>query len=76
MTPMLQPLFISVDPARDTLRQLRHYKQDFHPDMVFLTGTRDQVEVATRSYRVYFSKVPLLYLILIEFPKYSKNYSS
>ncbi|CAE7534626.1 Sco1, partial [Symbiodinium microadriaticum] len=53
----LKPVYISVDPARDTISQLKHYSQDFHPSFSFLTGTRDQIERATRAYRVYFSKV-------------------
>lgn len=53
----IQPLFISVDPSRDTVGQLRHYAQDFHKDIVYLTGTKDQVAKAARAYRVYFSKV-------------------
>jgi protein SCO1/2 len=52
----VKPIFISVDPARDTIGQLKNYSQDFHPDMSFLTGTRDQIAEATRAYRVYFSK--------------------
>lgn len=56
MDSPLQPLFISVDPSRDSVGQLRHYSKDFHPSFVFLTGTSDQVAVATRAYRVYFSK--------------------
>jgi protein SCO1/2 len=53
---VLKPLFISVDPARDTLEQLRYYGQDFHKDFDYLTGTRAQVDVAARAYRVYFNK--------------------
>ncbi len=53
----IQPIFISVDPSRDTLEQLRFYGQDFHKDFVYLTGTKDQVAKAARAYRVYFSKV-------------------
>ena len=53
----VKPIFISVDPARDTVRQLKEYSKDFHPSMVYLTGTRDQIAKATRAYRVYFSKV-------------------
>ena len=56
-SPQLTPLFISVDPNRDTVGQIKHYSKDFHPDMVYLTGTREQVAVATKAYRVYFSKV-------------------
>ena len=52
----IQTLFISVDPARDTIGQLKHYSQDFHPDICYLTGTKDQVAAATKAYRVYFSK--------------------
>lgn len=53
----LQPLFISVDPGRDTVGQLRHYAQDFHPRIQYLTGTTDQVAKASKAFRVYFSKV-------------------
>jgi protein SCO1/2 len=66
----VQPIFISVDPSRDTVGQLRYYAQDFHKDFIYLTGTKDQVAKAARAYRVYFSKVksksifPLLTLIL------------
>jgi len=52
----IQPLFISVDPSRDSVGQLKHYAQDFHKDVVYLTGTKDQVAVAAKAYRVYFSK--------------------
>ena len=54
---MLQPLFISVDPSRDTVAQLKHYSQDFHKDMIYLTGTKDQIAAIAKSFRVYFSKV-------------------
>ena len=50
------PLFISVDPPRDTLEQMKNYAQDFHPKIQYLTGTKDQVEKASKAYRVYFSK--------------------
>lgn len=53
----MQPLFISVDPMRDTVGQLKNYSQDFHPKIIYLTGTREQIAKATRAYRVYFSKV-------------------
>ena len=53
----LTPLFVSVDPARDTVQQLKNYSQDFHDKMQYLTGTKDQVAAASKAYRVYFSKV-------------------
>ena len=54
---MVRPLFISVDPDRDNVGQLRHYAQDFHPRILYLTGTQDQLSKVTKAYRVYFSKV-------------------
>jgi protein SCO1 len=52
----LIPLFVSIDPARDSLKALRAYGKDFHPDYVFLTGAPEQVRQMAKSYRVYFSK--------------------
>ena len=54
---MVRPVFISVDPDRDNVGQLRHYAQDFHPRILYLTGTQDQLRKVTKAYRVYFSKV-------------------
>lgn len=54
---VVQPIFITVDPARDTVGQLKHYSQDFHKSFQYLTGTTEQVAKAARAYRVYFSKV-------------------
>jgi len=52
----VKPVFISVDPHRDTIRQLKHYSQDFSKAFTFLTGTPDQIAKVTRAYRVYYSK--------------------
>jgi len=54
----LQPLFISVDPARDTPEIVAEYAAAFHPRIVGLTGSEEQVAAAARSHRVYYSKVP------------------
>ncbi|KAJ9091860.1 hypothetical protein QFC21_007058 [Naganishia friedmannii] len=56
--PVIQPIFISCDPARDTIPQVSAYIRDFHPRMIGLTGTYEQVKKACRSYRVYFSTPP------------------
>ncbi|MSO72554.1 MAG: SCO family protein [Rhodospirillaceae bacterium] len=55
----VQPVFISVDPERDSPEVLGAYIANFHPRFVALTGTVDQVRVATQSYRVYAAKAPL-----------------
>jgi protein SCO1/2 len=52
----LQPIFVSVDPARDSLKALKEYGKDFHPSYVFLTGSPEQVQLMAKKYRVYVSK--------------------
>ncbi len=47
---------ITVDPERDTPEQLAEYVGRFHPRMVGLTGTPEQVAEAARRYRVYYAK--------------------
>lgn len=53
--PTVRPLFISLDPNRDSLQQLKYYAQDFHPSIDFLVGTPQQVKNAAKCYRVYSS---------------------
>lgn len=48
----VQPLFISVDAKRDTPEVLRKYVTYFHPDIIGLTGTQDEVEAVARQYRM------------------------
>lgn len=50
------PIFISVDPTRDTPQHLAEYVSFFHPRTVGLTGSEEQVKAVTRAYRVYHSK--------------------
>jgi protein SCO1/2 len=47
----VQPLFISVDTKRDTPELLRSYSTYFHPAILGLTGTQDEVEAVARQYR-------------------------
>jgi cytochrome oxidase Cu insertion factor (SCO1/SenC/PrrC family) len=54
----VQPVFITVDPERDTASQLAEYVAQFHPRMAGLTGTPEQIAAAARAYRVYYSKAP------------------
>lgn len=51
------PVFITVDPARDTVEQLAGYAEHFHPRLVALTGSPEQVAAAAKVYRVYYKKV-------------------
>ncbi|MDJ0684474.1 MAG: SCO family protein [Alphaproteobacteria bacterium] len=52
----LQPLFITIDPDRDTAAVLKEYAGAFHPRIVGLTGTETQIADAAESYRVYYAK--------------------
>ena len=51
------PIFVSVDHERDTPAQLKLYLESFHPRMVGLTGTADEIAAAAKAYRVYYKKV-------------------
>jgi protein SCO1 len=53
---LVQPVFISIDPERDTPEVVGTYLQDFHPRFIGLTGTVEQVKAAARAYRVYYHK--------------------
>jgi protein SCO1/2 len=50
------PVFISVDPERDTVEQLARYAPLFHPRLVALTGTPEEVAAAAKAYRIYYAK--------------------
>lgn len=54
----LQPLFITCDPNRDSPDIVKQYLADFHPSIIGLTGTYDNVKNACKKYRVYFSTPP------------------
>ncbi|KAJ4919303.1 hypothetical protein JOQ06_006548 [Pogonophryne albipinna] len=58
LLPPVQPLFITVDPQRDDVPALARYVQDFHPRLLALTGTPEEVQHAGRDYRVYASAGP------------------
>ena len=50
------PVFISVDPARDTPARVGAYVAEFHPAMVGLTGDENAVKAAAKAFRVYHAK--------------------
>ena len=51
----LQPLFITVDPERDTAPVVRDYARRFDPRLVGLTGTPAQIAAVEREYRIHSS---------------------
>jgi len=52
---LIQPIFISVDPKRDTIEEIKKYTKEFHPKLLGMTGTKDEIAEAAKAYRVYFS---------------------
>lgn len=54
----VQPLFISFDPERDTPQALAEFTDNFHPRLIGLTGSREQVDSVLKAYRIYAQKVP------------------
>jgi protein SCO1/2 len=52
------PVFITIDPERDTAEQVGNYVRNFHPRMVGLTGTVQEIDAAAKAYRVYHVKAP------------------
>lgn len=53
----VQPLFITLDPARDTPEVLRAYAPAFHPRIIALTGTEDAIHRIATAYKVFYEKV-------------------
>ena len=53
----MDPVFITVDPKRDTPTVLRDYKAEngWHPRFVMLTGTLEAISRTAKNYRAYFS---------------------
>ena len=50
------PIFITVDPERDTVKHLSDYVKNFDARMVGLTGSEEQIKQAAKVYRVYYRK--------------------
>jgi protein SCO1 len=54
----ITPIFITLDPARDTQDKMAAYVKAFSPKLVGLTGSESEVAAVAKAYRVYYQKVP------------------
>ena len=52
----IQPVFVSIDPARDTPKVLKDYLASFDPRIMGLTGTPEEVAETAKAFRVYYAK--------------------
>ncbi|MCG8360534.1 MAG: SCO family protein [Kiloniellales bacterium] len=55
----LRPVFVTLDPARDTSDALAEYVAHFHPRLLGLTGTPETIAALAARYRIAFEKRPL-----------------
>ncbi|WP_371827025.1 SCO family protein [Microvirga sp. VF16] len=54
----ITPVFITVDPERDTRPVLAEYMQAFDPRIIALTGSLADVDTAAKAFKVFYRKVP------------------
>lgn len=52
----VQPIFVTIDPARDTPAAVKEFVTAFHPKLVGLTGTQQQVDPVLKTFRVFAAK--------------------
>jgi len=52
------PLFITLDPERDTAEKLATYVKNFSPRLIGLTGSPSDIAATAKAYRVFYQKVP------------------
>lgn len=52
----IKPVFITIDPERDTVEELADWADSVHPDLIALTGSADEIKTAADAYKVYYQK--------------------
>jgi len=54
----IQPIFITVDPARDSPDKLKQFVRAFHPRLIGLTGSEADIAAVAKRYAIYYKKQP------------------
>ncbi|MDQ8757013.1 SCO family protein [Sphingosinicella sp. LHD-64] len=54
----VQPIFITVDPVRDTPEVLRAFVRNFHPRLIGLTGSETEIANVARAYAIHYNREP------------------
>ena len=52
----IQPLFVSVDPERDTPEVLSEFTDAFHPRLIGMTGSKEELDTAASAFAVFYGK--------------------
>ena len=55
----VKPVFVTIDPERDTAEELAGYAEVMHPRMTALTGSAEDIRAAADAYRVYYNRVDI-----------------
>merc|ERR1719471_2470965 len=55
----VQPIIITVDPRRDGVSEMAEYVKEFHPKLIGLTGSEEQIKSVCKAFRVYYSSGPV-----------------
>lgn len=56
LSKMVKPLYVTVDPERDTPERMKSYLENSYPQFLGLTGSADQVDAAKKAFRVFAQK--------------------
>jgi protein SCO1/2 len=51
------PIFVTIDPERDTVEQMNSYVSNFHEQLIGLTGTLQEIKAVTSAYKIFYKKV-------------------
>ena len=54
----IAPIFITIDPKRDTQEALNEYMQNFHPNFISLTGDAEEIEKLAKLFKIYYKIAP------------------